>query len=129
VPVKERCLQCATPIFWKMCRHRLRAGFVHNGRGRQGATRAWSSLTEVRGGHDIVYEEYVFHVHLKDVGASGRHETCRYGQGIVPIRACVEALHTLGYRGAISVEHEPEDFDPTDDCKANLAMLREWLRH
>ena len=83
-----------------------------------------SSLTEVRGGHDIVYEEYVFHVHLKDVRAPGSHETCRYGQGIVPIRACVEALQKLGYQGAISVEHEPEDFDPTDDCKANLATLR-----
>jgi sugar phosphate isomerase/epimerase len=64
---------------------------------------------------------------LKDVRAPGRHETCRYGQGIVPVRACVEVLHKLGYQGAISVEHEPEHFDPTDDCKAKLAMLREWL--
>ena len=62
------------------------------------------------------------------VRAPGSHETCRYGQGIVPIQACVEALQQLGYQGAISVEHEPEDFDPTEDCKANLALLRQWLR-
>jgi L-ribulose-5-phosphate 3-epimerase len=72
--------------------------------------------------------KYVFHVHLKDVRAPGSHETCRYGQGIVPIQACVEALQQLGSQGAISVEHEPEDFDPTEDCKANLALLRQWLR-
>ena len=51
---------------------------------------------------------------------------------VIRVAGCEDAkplLHTLGYRGAISVEHEPEDFDPTDDCKANLAMLREWLRH
>jgi hypothetical protein len=41
----------------------------------------------------------------------------------------VEALRKLGYQGAISVALKPAAFDPTDDCKANLATLREWLRH
>lgn len=32
-----------------------------------------------------------------------------------------------GYNGGISVAHEPEQYDPTEDCIANLAMLRGWL--
>lgn len=69
----------------------------------------------------------LFHVHLKDVRAVGAHDTCRYGEGVVPIRECVRTLHRIGYEGAISVEHEPELFDPTEDIRASLAMLRVWL--
>ncbi|MGH2543902.1 MAG: sugar phosphate isomerase/epimerase family protein [Ardenticatenaceae bacterium] len=71
--------------------------------------------------------ETIFHVHLKDVLAARTHDTCRYSRGIVPIKECVEALNEIGYKGAISVEHEPEQYDPTEDCHANLRMLREWL--
>jgi L-ribulose-5-phosphate 3-epimerase len=71
---------------------------------------------------------HIVHVHLKDVLGVGAHETCRYGRGIVPIEACVRALQEIGYTGAISVEHEPETYDPSEDCKANLAMLQGWLR-
>lgn len=70
---------------------------------------------------------HLIHVHLKDVLAPGAHETCRYGTGIVPIEACVRTLQQIGYGGAISVEHEPETFDPTEDCKAELQMLHGWL--
>lgn len=66
-------------------------------------------------------------MHLKDVRASGAHDTCRYSEGIVPLERCVRTLQKIGYTGAISVEHEPERFDPTDDCRANFAMLRTWL--
>jgi L-ribulose-5-phosphate 3-epimerase len=72
--------------------------------------------------------EHVLHVHLKDVLAEGEpHETCRWGGGIVPIEGCVRALQRLGYTGALAVEHEPETYDPSDDCRAMLAELREWL--
>ncbi len=69
----------------------------------------------------------LFHVHLKDVLAAGSHETCRYGAGVVPIRECVQVLQAVGYEGAITVEHEPEWFDPTEDCIENLRLLSEWL--
>ena len=69
----------------------------------------------------------LFHVHLKDVLAPGGHETCRYGRGCVPIQASVRALVDLGYAGGISVEHEPELYNPNEDCAASLRMLREWL--
>jgi sugar phosphate isomerase/epimerase len=71
---------------------------------------------------------YVFLVHLKDVREAGQHNTCRYGEGVVPIERCVRMLQAIGYTGSISVEHEPEQFDPTEDIKANLQMLRGWLR-
>jgi L-ribulose-5-phosphate 3-epimerase len=70
---------------------------------------------------------HVMSVHLKDVLAAGAHETCRYGRGIVPIEQCVRVLQKMGYQGGLSVEHEPDHFDPTDDVIASYAMLRGWL--
>jgi sugar phosphate isomerase/epimerase len=70
----------------------------------------------------------VWHVHLKDVHALDEpHETCRWGEGIVPIEGCVRTLQRLGYTGAIAVEHEPETFDPTDDVRAMRTELEGWL--
>jgi L-ribulose-5-phosphate 3-epimerase len=71
---------------------------------------------------------HVRHVHLKDVRAVGEpHETCRWGEGIVDVWACVDRLAGLGYTGAIAVEHEPEGHDPTEECRQMLAELRERL--
>ncbi len=42
--------------------------------------------------------------------------TCPHGSGIVDIDACVDALVENGYEGALSIEHEPYDHDPTDEC-------------
>lgn len=70
---------------------------------------------------------HVFHVHLKDVLEAGEHETCRWGLGVVPVADCVRALDWIGYRGAISVEHEPESYDPTEDCREMRTMLEGWL--
>jgi sugar phosphate isomerase/epimerase len=71
---------------------------------------------------------HLVHVHLKDVRSEGLpHETCRWGEGIVDIAACVRALQEVGYAGGLCVEHEPEHEDPRDDCRAMLDMLRDWL--
>jgi sugar phosphate isomerase/epimerase len=71
----------------------------------------------------------IVHVHLKDVLALGEpHDTCRWGEGIVDIEGCVRALQRVGYGGAISVEHEPETFDPSEDVRAMRAELEGWLR-
>jgi sugar phosphate isomerase/epimerase len=73
--------------------------------------------------------DHVLHVHLKDVLATGEpHETCRWGDGIVPIEECVHALRRIDYQGGIAVEHEPELFDPSADCAAMRVQLEEWLR-
>jgi L-ribulose-5-phosphate 3-epimerase len=72
--------------------------------------------------------EHVLHVHLKDVLALDEpHETCRWGEGIVPIEECVRVLQHMGYTGAVTVEHEPETFDPTDDVRAMREQLEGWL--
>jgi L-ribulose-5-phosphate 3-epimerase len=72
--------------------------------------------------------EHVLHVHLKDVLALDEpHETCRWGEGIVPIEECIRALQRLGYTGAVTVEHEPETFDPTEDVRVMREQLEGWL--
>jgi len=70
---------------------------------------------------------HIMHVHLKDVHAPKGHETCRFGQGIVPLEVSVAALQRLGYRGPIAIEDEPEMHDPSENCVADLQMLRRWL--
>jgi sugar phosphate isomerase/epimerase len=55
------------------------------------------------------------------------HETCRLGAGVVPVAGIVGALLGAGYGGDFAVEHEPEDFDPTEDCRASLVFLRGLL--
>ncbi len=72
--------------------------------------------------------DHILHVHLKDVLAQGSHDTCRWGNGIVPIEGCVRALQRLGYAGVLTVEHEPEYCDPSEDCRAMRAQLESWLR-
>jgi len=69
----------------------------------------------------------LFHLHLKDVLAPGGHETCRYGLGCVPVEEVVKSLLRGGYAGGISIEHEPEHYSPNSDCKAGLAMVKQWI--
>lgn len=72
--------------------------------------------------------DVLFHVHLKDVLTEGMpHETCRFGAGVVPLQSCVEALRDIRYAGAISIEHEPEMFDPTEDVAASRTLLLSWM--
>jgi sugar phosphate isomerase/epimerase len=92
-----------------------------------------------------VLGERVFHIHLKDIHApaagirpgvtlqpgmtlrSVGHETCALGDGIVPVDACVHVLRRRGYTGAFTIEHEPEDHDPTAEIRTSLGRLRQWL--
>lgn len=69
----------------------------------------------------------LFHVHLKDIKQAESHETCRFGEGIVPLEQVIRTLETLRYTGALSIEHETAPYDPSDDIRASLAMLRRWL--
>jgi L-ribulose-5-phosphate 3-epimerase len=72
--------------------------------------------------------EHVVHVHLKDVLAVGEpHDTCAWGDGILDIAACVGKLQELGYEGALVIEHEPEDHDPSDEIAELREQLKAWL--
>jgi sugar phosphate isomerase/epimerase len=67
------------------------------------------------------------HVHLKDILAAGEHTTCALGDGIADIPRCLEVLATIGFDGPISIEHEPETFDPFDDVVVSRERLVRWL--
>jgi predicted dehydrogenase/sugar phosphate isomerase/epimerase len=79
----------------------------------------------------------LFAVHLKDVklprvARTGLpfvdmgHETCRLGDGIVPIRAIVGHLRVIGFRGSIGIEHEPELHDPREEIRESRERIEEW---
>jgi L-ribulose-5-phosphate 3-epimerase len=71
---------------------------------------------------------HILHVHLKNVRHAGTpHETCGYREGVVPLRACVNALRDIGYAGAISVEHVPEHRDPRPEIADARELLEGWL--
>jgi L-ribulose-5-phosphate 3-epimerase len=72
---------------------------------------------------------HVAHVHLKDVIREGEpHETCPWGEGIVDVESCVRTLDRIGYAGELTVEHEPEDHDPSDEIRLMRERLEGWLR-
>jgi predicted dehydrogenase len=79
----------------------------------------------------------LFAIHLKDVKAPRKektglefidrgHETCRAGDGIVPMRAIVEHLRTIGFAGSIGIEHEPETFDPREEVRESRERIESW---
>jgi L-ribulose-5-phosphate 3-epimerase len=72
--------------------------------------------------------EHVRYVHLKDVRRVGEpHESCRWGEGVVDIEACVRALQEIGYDGGVAIEHVPDTWDPTEEIEAMRAELVGWL--
>ena len=98
------------------------------------ATRGWDALTGLK-----ELSDRIFTVHLKDVKPLREektglefidmgHETCRLGDGIVGIPRVVAWLREQNFRGPIGVEHEPEEFDPSDDCRESLALVQKWWR-
>jgi sugar phosphate isomerase/epimerase len=71
---------------------------------------------------------HVVHVHLKDVLHEGEpHETCAWGEGVVDVQACLGALLRIDYVGAYTVEHEPEDHDPSEEIRSMREQLEGWL--
>ncbi|RFA16738.1 hypothetical protein B7R22_02465 [Subtercola boreus] len=70
---------------------------------------------------------FTFHVHLKDIRAVGAHDSCAFGEGIVPLESCAEILGSNGFDGPISVEHEPEHSNPKDDVIRSRVLLEQWL--
>ena len=92
----------------------------------QGLTGAKIGASRVQGPPLSVGDPVI--VHLKDVTAVGEpHLTCRWGDGVVPVEACVRTLRRIGYAAAVSVEHEPYDHDPAEEVRAMRAELEEWL--
>ena len=97
------------------------------------ATEKWDALAAVK-----ELRSRLFAIHLKDVKAPRNgpktglefidrgHETCRAGDGIVPLRAVVEYLRTTGFSGSIGIEHEPETFDPSVEIRESRERIESW---
>ena len=96
------------------------------------ATRGWDALVGLR-----ELFSRIFSVHLKDVKAPRAektglefidlgHETCRLGDGVVPVRAVLEELRTRGFRGPIGIEHEPEEFNPSNEIREGRERAEVW---
>ncbi len=65
----------------------------------------------------------IMHVHLKDVLEKGTHNCCAYGEGIVDIERCGNALKQFSYRHGISVEIEKEQGSPLADIRKSRDSL------
>jgi sugar phosphate isomerase/epimerase len=72
--------------------------------------------------------QHLFHVHLKDIHAAGKHETCALGDGLLDVAAVLAALREVGYDGYLSVEHEPEDYDPTAEVVRSRELVERLLQ-
>lgn len=72
--------------------------------------------------------KHLFHVHLKDIRAAGKHETCPLGDGLLDVAAVLAALREVGYDGYLSVEHEPDDYDPTAEIVRSRELVERLLK-
>ena len=63
------------------------------------------------------------HVHLKDVGTPGEHDTVPLGTGVVNLEGLIAELKSRGYGGWWSWEDEPEDRNPYDIA----SDMRRWI--
>jgi len=70
--------------------------------------------------------DWIFLVHLKTVQKPGAHEAARWDEGCVDLRAAVQQLKRVGYRGWISLEYEPLAHDPSEDCRQLLQLATSW---
>jgi sugar phosphate isomerase/epimerase len=71
---------------------------------------------------------YLFHVHLKDIREAGKHDTVALGDGLLDVAAVIAALREIGYTGSLSIEHEPEDHDPTPELVRSRELVERLLR-
>jgi sugar phosphate isomerase/epimerase len=85
---------------------------------------ATQGFDAVRAVHEL--RDYLVHVHLKDITAVGGHETCALGDGVVDIPGVLRALKEIGYAGAVTIEHEPYDHDPTEECRVSRERAAAW---
>jgi sugar phosphate isomerase/epimerase len=85
-------------------------------------THAMDALEAVKAVRDRL-----FIIHLKDVQAHGRHDTCALGEGVVPVEKVVRYLVESDWHGTLCIEHEPFDRDPMPAVKRSVERVKQWL--
>lgn len=73
--------------------------------------------------------EFILLVHLKNVEAPGAHVAARLDEGCLNLEPFVHRLRESGYSGWISLEYEPLDHDPTEDCRRFLGLAENWWKN
>jgi L-ribulose-5-phosphate 3-epimerase len=82
----------------------------------------------VKATHEL--KDHLFHMHLKQMKQlDGHWECCAFKDGVVNVNGVVQALHELGYKGAISIEIETNDHSPIDDVVSSYNDLKSWLQY
>jgi sugar phosphate isomerase/epimerase len=71
----------------------------------------------------------LFLVHLKNVKAPGAHDAARWDEGCLDLKPVVARLKRSGYSGWMSLEYEPFDHDPTEDCRRFRSVVETWWRN
>ena len=75
-------------------------------------------------------QPYVDFVHAKDLvkKENGRYKACITGEGIVPVRECLQYFSENGYNGYVSLEYEAwETIESKRGVKPSLDFLRKII--
>lgn len=85
------------------------------------------SYDAVKATHEL--KDHLLHMHLKQMKAQpeGGWECAAYDDGVVNIQGVVAALKAIDYQGAISIEIETTDHDPTPLVARSHRLLAGWL--
>jgi sugar phosphate isomerase/epimerase len=79
---------------------------------------------------EIIYawREWLWNVHLEDM-LPGRHEHLAFGEGTLPVRQVLEALHHVGYSGGVHVELSRHSHDAVTTARESRDYLlaHGWL--
>jgi sugar phosphate isomerase/epimerase len=70
---------------------------------------------------------HVWHVHLKDMRSWGSQEQVRLGSGVLDLEAVLAALRAVGYIGALAIEQETGDADPTAEVRFGREVVERLL--
>lgn len=71
-------------------------------------------------------KEHLLLVHLKNIKKAGEHEAARWDNGCLDLKSIVRHLKRISYSGWISIEYEPMEHDPTEECREFLSLAKDW---
>ena len=66
-------------------------------------------------------------VRLKNISSTEEATTCHYGKGCIALEDCVAKLKKLQFNGTLTIEHYRFDENPSEECRQNLELVKNWL--
>ncbi len=103
----------------------FRAGYVESGLGKSGYKSTGTNGNEVE--VLTAVSDRVFHMHAKDINASG--DCVAIGEGLVDVKNCVKHLKNINYNGVISLETEGNNTfeEAVDLAKKSYITLSKYI--